>query len=343
LATVEIRGIKKAFGNVAAVNGVNLLTRDGEFLVLLGPSGCGKSTLLRMIAGFETPTEGELLIGGTVVNDLPPRARKIAMVFQSYALYPHMTVFKNIAFPLKAQGVAKALIPQKVEWASGLFGIGHLLQRKPGELSGGERQRVALARALVREPSVFLLDEPLSNLDAQRRASARDELQQFQRRIGTTTIYVTHDQVEAMGLGDRIVVMKAGTVRQIGTPEEIYDEPADTFVAGFVGSPPMNLVHHRDYILGFRPEDFHPKDNSNGNAKAAVFNFNVTRFEYLGADSLIYGTLIGDFSDQKVIARLPATLTVKVEPGTSYDFVVPEDELRFFDKSTELRIAPQTI
>jgi len=265
------------------------------------------------------------------------------MVFQSYALYPHMTVFKNIAFPLKAQGVAKSLIPQKVEWASGLFGIGHLLQRKPRELSGGERQRVALARALVREPAVFLLDEPLSNLDAQLRASARDELQQFQRRIGTTTIYVTHDQVEAMGLGDRIVVMKAGTVRQIGTPEEIYDEPADTFVAGFVGSPPMNLVHHRDYILGFRPEDFHPKDNSNGNAKTAAFNFNVTRVEYLGADRLIYGTLIGDFSDRKVIARLPATVTVKVEPGTNYDFAVPEDELRFFDKSTELRIAPQAI
>ena len=343
MATLEIRGIKKVFGDVAAVNGVNLLTRDGEFLVLLGPSGCGKSTLLRIIAGFETPTAGELLIGGTVVNDLPPRARKIAMVFQSYALYPHMTVFKNIAFPLKAQGVAKSLIPQKVEWASGLFGIGHLLQRKPRELSGGERQRVALARALVREPAVFLLDEPLSNLDAQLRASARDELQQFQRRIGTTTIYVTHDQVEAMGLGDRIVVMKAGTVRQIGTPEEIYDEPADTFVAGFVGSPPMNLVHHRDYILGFRPEDFRPKDNSNGNAKTAAFNFNVTRFEYLGADRLIYGTLIGDFSDQKVIARLPATVTVKVEPGTNYDFAVPEDELRFFDKSTELRIAPQAI
>ena len=343
MATVELREIKKTFGDVAAVNGVNLLTRDGEFLVLLGPSGCGKSTLLRMIAGFETPTAGELLLGGAVVHDLPPRARKIAMVFQSYALYPHMTVFKNIAFPLKAQGVAKSLIPQKVEWASGLFGIGHLLQRKPRELSGGERQRVALARALVREPAVFLLDEPLSNLDAQLRASARDELQQFQRRIGTTTIYVTHDQVEAMGLGDRIVVMKAGAVRQIGTPEEIYDEPADTFVAGFVGSPPMNLVHHHDYILGFRPEDFHPKDNPNGNAKAAPFNFNVTRVEYLGADRLIYGTLIGDFSDQKVIARLPATVTVKVEPGTRYDFAVPEGELRFFDKSTELRIAPQAI
>jgi multiple sugar transport system ATP-binding protein len=311
--------------------------------VLLGPSGCGKSTLLRMIAGFETPTEGELLIGGAVVNDLPPRARKIAMVFQSYALYPHMSVFKNIAFPLKAQHTNKTLIPQKVQWAASLFGIGHLLERKPRELSGGERQRVALARALVREPSVFLLDEPLSNLDAQLRASARDELQQFQRRIGTTTIYVTHDQVEAMGLGDRIAVMKAGAVRQIGTPREIYDEPADTFVAGFVGSPPMNLVRHRDYILGFRPEDFHPRATLNGNAKAATFNFNVTRVEYLGADRLIYGTLIGDFSDQKVIARLPATVTVTIEPAKSYEFAVPEHELRFFDQPTELRIGPQTV
>ncbi|HEX2385745.1 MAG TPA: ABC transporter ATP-binding protein, partial [Candidatus Binatia bacterium] len=185
MATVEARGIKKFYGQVAAVNGVDLATRDGEFLVLLGPSGCGKTTLLRMIAGFEKPTAGELLIGGEVVNDLPPRARQIAMVFQSYALYPHMTVFNNIAFPLKAQRIGGAARRQKIDWAAALFGIGHLLDRKPRELSGGERQRVALARAVVREPDVFLLDEPLSNLDAQLRASARDELQQFQRRIGT--------------------------------------------------------------------------------------------------------------------------------------------------------------
>src|SRR5512137_2530360 len=255
MAVVETRKLTKVFkeGELGAVNEVDLETREGEFLVFLGPSGSGKTTLLRMIAGLETPTAGEILIGGKVVNDLTPRERRIAMVFQSYALYPHMTVYKNIAFPLKAQRVARSVIPQKVEWAASLFGIGHLLQRKPRELSGGERQRVALARALVREPSVFLLDEPLSNLDAQLRASARDELQQFQRRIGTTTIYVTHDQFEAMGLGDRIVVMQSGTVRQIGTPQEIYHEPADTFVARFVGSPPMNLVQHQDYVLGFRP------------------------------------------------------------------------------------------
>jgi multiple sugar transport system ATP-binding protein len=338
MATVETRGIKKYYGDVAAVNGVDLATKDGEFLVLLGPSGCGKTTLLRMIAGFEAPSAGELLIGGEIVNDLPPRARKIAMVFQSYALYPHMTVFNNIAFPLKAQRLDRSAIKQKVEWAAALFGIGHLLERKPRQLSGGERQRVALARALVREPAVFLLDEPLSNLDAQLRASARDELQQFQRRIGTTTIYVTHDQVEAMGLGDRIVVMRAGVVRQIGTPAEIYREPADTFVARFVGSPPMNLVRHKDYILGFRPEHFLPQSVQAGSG-AAGFSFKITRVEYLGADRLLYGVLGGSFDAQKVIARLPSTVTAAVEAGKSYDFVVEEKELNFFDPATELRTA----
>src|SRR6184192_3440346 len=259
MATVETRGIKKYYGDVVAVNGVDLLTKDGEFLVLLGPSGCGKSTLLRMIAGLEIPSAGELLINGEVVNDLPPRARKIAMVFQSYALYPHMSVFKNIAFPLKAQRVEKPAIPQKVEWAAALFGIGHLLHRKPRQLSGGERQRVALARAMVREPSVFLLDEPLSNLDAKLRTAARDELQHFQRRLGTTTIYVTHDQVEAMGLGHRIAVMNKGKVRQLGPPTDVYNEPADTFVAGFLGSPAMNFFERGEALVGFRPEQILPK------------------------------------------------------------------------------------
>ena len=336
MATVEARGIKKFYGHVAAVNGVDLATRDGEFLVLLGPSGCGKTTLLRMIAGFEKPTAGDLLIGGEIVNDLPPRARQIAMVFQSYALYPHMTVFNNIAFPLKAQRVDRAERKQKVDWAAGLFGIGHLLERKPRELSGGERQRVALARALVREPAVLLLDEPLSNLDAQLRASARDELQQFQRRIGTTTIYVTHDQVEAMGLGDRIVVMRAGVVRQIGTPAEVYHEPADTFVAHFVGSPPMNLVRRDEYILGFRPEHFLPKGVQNGGA-STEFSFKVTRVENLGADRLLYGTLGGVFADQKVIARLPSTVAVQIDADRTYDFAVEQKELKFFDAKTELR------
>ena len=343
MATVEIRGVKKLYGSVGAVNGVDVSTRDGEFLVLLGPSGCGKSTLLRMIAGLEKPTEGQLLIGGKVVNDVPPRARKIAMVFQSYALYPHLTVFNNIAFPLKTQGAQKDDIAQKVEWAAALFGIGHLLGRKPRELSGGERQRVALARAVVREPAVFLLDEPLSNLDAQLRTAARDELQQFQRRIGITTIYVTHDQMEAMGLADRIVVMKAGTVRQIGAPQEIYDEPADTFVASFVGSPPMNLVRARDYIVGFRPENFLPNGSHGTESEKVVFRFSVTRVEYLGADRLLYGTLNDRFHGQKVIASLPSTITVGVEPEKIYDFSVPVSALKFFSPSTELRIAPQSL
>jgi multiple sugar transport system ATP-binding protein len=337
MATVETRDVKKHFGDVRAVDGVDLATREGEFLVLLGPSGCGKTTLLRMIAGLEQPTGGEILIGGQVVNELPPRARKIAMVFQSYALYPHMTVFKNIAFPLKAQGVKKEAIPHKVEWAAALFGIERLLHRKPRELSGGERQRVALARAVVREPSVFLLDEPLSNLDAQLRASARDELQQFQRRIGTTTIYVTHDQVEAMGLGDRIAVMQGGKVRQIGTPTEVYDEPADTFVAGFLGSPPMNLVERPDCLVGFRPEDFLPREALEDRGKLTAFPFRITRVEFLGADRLAYGVLGGRFPDSKVIAKLPSTVTVALQPGKTYEFAVGEKELKFFDKATGLR------
>jgi multiple sugar transport system ATP-binding protein len=344
MATVETRHVRKRFGEVYAVDGVDLVTREGEFLVLLGPSGCGKTTLLRMIAGLEQPTSGEILIGGRMVNDLPPRARKIAMVFQSYALYPHMTVFKNIAFPLKAQGVPKAEIPKKVEWATALFGIGHLLQRKPRELSGGERQRVALARAVVREPLVFLLDEPLSNLDAQLRTAARDELQQFQRRIGITTIYVTHDQIEAMGLGDRIAVMQGGRVRQVGTPAEVYGEPADTFVAGFLGSPPMNLVEAAgDCLLGFRPEHFLPREAHDGSGALVTLGFRVARVEYLGADRLLYGALEGQFADAKVIARMPSTIALAFEAGRRYDFAVPEKELRFFDRATGLRTGPRPV
>jgi multiple sugar transport system ATP-binding protein len=342
MATVETRGVRKVFGEVRAVDGVDLVTREGEFLVLLGPSGCGKTTLLRMIAGLEPPTGGQILIGGQVVNDLPPRARKIAMVFQSYALYPHMRVYNNIAFPLRAQGMARQDIPAKVQWAAALFGIAHLLDRKPRQLSGGERQRVALARALVREPDVFLLDEPLSNLDAKLRASAREELQQFQRRIATTTIYVTHDQVEAMGLGDRIAVMQGGTVRQIGTPTEVYDEPADTFVAGFLGSPPMNLVEAGDTIVGFRPEHFLPREIHEGRAPVKV-PFRVTRMEYLGADRLLYGELEGRFAEAKAIAKLPSTVSTEVQAGRSHDFVVREKDFKFFDKSTGRRTTARAL
>jgi multiple sugar transport system ATP-binding protein len=343
MATVETRGIKKYFGDVKAVDGVDLSTKEGEFLVLLGPSGCGKTTLLRMIAGLEQQTEGDVLIGGQVVNGLPPRARRIAMVFQSYALYPHMTVFKNIAFPLKAQGVQRDTIPKKVEDAAAMFGIEKLLQRKPRELSGGERQRVALARALVREPALFLLDEPLSNLDAKLRTSARDELQQFQKRIGITTIYVTHDQVEAMGLGDRIAVMNHGKVRQLGTPQDVYKEPADTFVAGFLGSPPMNLIERDEYILGFRPEDFLPIQLYEGQAALATFQFQVTRVENLGADRLLYGILGDPFPHEKIIADLPFTMTLPIQQGETYEFAVKQKDLKFFDRTTGLRTEPRPL
>ena len=344
MATVEVHGLKKCFGDVWAVDGVDLSTKEGEFLVLLGPSGCGKTTLLRMIAGLEPPTEGEILIGGQVVNHLPPRLRKIAMVFQSYALYPHMTVFKNIAFPLKAQKVPKETIRAKVEWAASMFGIEMLLHRKPRQLSGGERQRVALARALVREPAVFLLDEPLSNLDAKLRNSARDELQQFQRRVATTTIYVTHDQIEAMGLGDRIVVLNRGKVSQIGTPLEVYNEPADTFVASFLGSPPMNLVRKDGAVVGFRPEHFLPREVLSTNNNLVPLTFQVSRVEYLGADRLVYGSLGDPFpADEKVIAKLPSTVAVPIRPGERHEFAVAKKDVKFFDPISGLRTEPQAL
>ena len=252
MAAVSTRNIVKRFGAFPAVNGITLDVPDGEFMVLLGPSGCGKTTFLRIICGLEQQTSGDLLIGGDIVNDMPPRARGVAMMFQSYGLYPHFSVRNNIAFPLRTQRVPGAEIDKKVAWASQLFGIDHLLDRRPRQLSGGERQRVALARALVREPTALLLDEPLSNLDAKLRTSARQEIKQFQQRVGVTTIYVTHDQVEAMGMGDRIAVIDRGLVRQVGTPAEIYDNPADRFVATFVGAPPMNIVARNGGYLGFR-------------------------------------------------------------------------------------------
>src|SRR5437660_9751228 len=299
MAVVETRDLTKIFkeGQIGAVNNVNLETREGEFLVFLGPSGSGKTTLLRMIAGLETPTSGEILIGGRVVNDLSPRERGIAMVFQSYALYPHLTALNNSVFPLKAQGIGRAERQKRADWAASLLGIQHLFQRKPRELSGGERQRVALARAIVREPSLFLLDEPLSNLDAKLRASAREELEQFQKRIGTTAIYVTHDQVEAMAMGDRVVVMSQGVVRQIGTPADVYDEPADTFVATFLGSPPMNIVPTDGVIVGFRPEHFLPPGVAERMGEHIALRFRINHSEYLGAEKILYGALDGGVFD----------------------------------------------
>ncbi len=306
MAAIVANDIRKQFGEVVAVDGISLSVRDGEFLVLLGPSGCGKTTFLRIIAGLEKPTSGEILIDGEVVNDVPPRARGVAMVFQSYGLYPHLTVANNIAFPLRTQRTPKAEIKRKVDWAAGLLGIDRLLHRRPRELSGGERQRVALARALVREPTVFLLDEPLSNLDAKLRASARSELKQFQQTVRTSTIYVTHDQIEAMGMGDRIAVIDHGRLRQI--------------------------VERHGGSLGFRPEHFLPKELLDG-AALAELSFRIDRMEYLGSERILYGAIEGHEAKREVTAKLPAHVPLTgIRPGEWHPFAVRRKELRFFDR-----------
>ncbi|MFV0334830.1 MAG: ABC transporter ATP-binding protein [Tropicimonas sp.] len=276
MASVELRNLVKRFGSYTALEGLDLSIGEGEFLVLLGPSGCGKSTTMRLVAGLEDPTGGEILIGGERVNDRPARDRDLAMVFQNYALYPHMTVGENIGYPLKVRGIGREERQRRVSEAAGRVELGDLLARRPAELSGGQRQRVALARAIVRHPRLFLMDEPLSNLDAKLRTVMRAQLKHIQRELGTTTIYVTHDQVEAMTLADRIVILNNARIQQQGSPAEIYARPANEFVAGFIGSPPMNLIrgqasggqfHHAEgafalpgqpagkATIGIRPED----------------------------------------------------------------------------------------
>ena len=324
MSAVRLTGIVKRFGDVVAIAGVDLEIHSGELLVVLGPSGCGKTTLMRTVAGLEKPNAGSVHIGHRDVTALPPRKRGIAMVFQSYALYPHMTVANNIAFPLKAQGRSKnkAEREERVRQAARKVSIDHLLDRRPRQLSGGERQRVAIARAIVTEPEVLLLDEPLSNLDAKLRAYARDELKFFQRDLGITTIFVTHDQIEAMGLGDRIVVMEQGLVQQVGPPQAIYDRPANTFVATFLGSPGMNLLPvAEDEMLGFRPENLQPAAGGDGRR----FDYRITRIEYLGADRLLYGQ-IDDFRGEPhlTLARLPSNVRMPLQVGDSYPFAVTE-------------------
>src|SRR5215470_5026010 len=258
MADVALRNVVKRFDDVDAVRNISLTIPDNEFVVLVGPSGCGKSTTLRMIAGLEEATAGDILIGGEVVNDVPPKDRDIAMVFQNYALYPHMTVFENMSFGLKLRRVAKSEIRARVEEAARILDITDLLSRRPKQLSGGQRQRVAMGRAIVRKPQVFLFDEPLSNLDAKLRVAMRTEIKALHQRLKTTSVYVTHDQIEAMTMADRIVVMNMGRVEQIGSPLELYDNPANLFVAGFIGSPAMNFLPERrngkDVLVGVRPE-----------------------------------------------------------------------------------------
>ena len=253
MATVEVRGVKKAYGATAVIHGVNIKIDDGEFVILVGPSGCGKSTLLRMIAGLENITGGEILIGDRVVNDVPPKERDIAMVFQNYALYPHMTVAENMGFSLKLRKAPKSEIKERVEKAANILALMPLLDRYPRQLSGGQRQRVAMGRAIVRDPQVFLFDEPLSNLDAKLRVAMRAEIKELHQRLKTTTVYVTHDQIEAMTMADRIVVMHDGIVEQMGTPLDLYDKPDNLFVAGFIGSPSMNFLKGKLDAVGGKP------------------------------------------------------------------------------------------
>ena len=293
---VELRGAEKRYGEVTAVRALDLEVRPGELMVLVGPSGCGKSTLLRLIAGLIEPTAGEVWIGGRRVDDVEPGARDVAMVFQSYALYPHMTVAGNLGFGLRVRGTPRTEIERRVAEAAASLGLAELLSRRPGELSGGQRQRVALGRAMVRDPGVFLFDEPLSNLDAELRLRTRDEIAALHQRLGTTMIFVTHDQVEALSLGQRVAVMDQGRLHQVGTPEEVYRRPRNLFVAGFVGSPPINRISLDRGTLAVRPEDLAVAATGDGEARAedrdsgeaGDFRATVLRVEALGSEQRVH-------------------------------------------------------
>ena len=305
MAAVSLRDVRKSYtADLQVIHGVSMEIADGEFVVILGPSGCGKSTLLRMVAGLETVSAGEIAIGGHVVNRLEPKDRDIAMVFQNYALYPHMSVYENMSYGLRIKGLPKPEIDARVQRAAGILELKNFLDRKPRALSGGQRQRVAMGRAIVREPQVFLFDEPLSNLDAKLRVQMRGELQSLHRRLGITSLYVTHDQVEAMTLAQRMIVMNGGRAEQIGAPLEVYARPATVFVAGFIGSPPMNLLPRGERILGLRPEHLEPCA-----AAEAKLMIEVDLVEPLGGDTLVYGHETGEGAAEgraRVAVRLPA-------------------------------------
>jgi multiple sugar transport system ATP-binding protein len=331
MAEVAYEHVWKSFDGTVAVRDLSLDVQDGEFMVLVGPSGCGKSTALRMLAGLEDASEGRLKIGERVVNNVAPADRDVAMVFQSYALYPHMTVFDNLAFALRNQRVPRSEITQRVERAGDILQLSNLLKRKPKQLSGGQRQRVALGRAIVREPVVFLMDEPLSNLDAQLRVATRSEILKLQQRLGTTTIYVTHDQVEAMTMGDRIAVMNQGVLQQVGTPKDLYTTPQNVFVAGFIGSPSMNLVQ-ADAVgwsgsdkVGFRPEHVRLGEGVDGGLR---FSSRVEVIEYLGDEQLVHLARNGT----ALLAKVP--VEVSVERGDEVEATVPEQHVHRFDAET---------
>jgi len=360
MATVTFSDVTKRFGSFVAVDDLNLEVSDGEFMVLVGPSGCGKTTSLRMVAGLEEITEGTLRIGERIVNDVPPKDRDIAMVFQSYALYPHMSVRDNLAFGLKLRHVPKADIEKRVNEAAAVLDLTRLLDRKPRELSGGQRQRVALGRAIVREPAVFLMDEPLSNLDAKLRVETRANILRLHQRLAATFVYVTHDQVEAMTMGSRIAVMNEGRLQQVGSPQELYDHPVNRFVAGFIGSPSMNfttveatgtgagirlagggmtipvpdrlagmLGERRQLIAGFRPEHLSLADVS---GEPAVIDARADVVEYLGNEELIHATASG----QDIVAIVDSEFRVK--PGDILKFKLPIERVHLFDTETNLSI-----
>ena len=338
MASITLKNVVKRYGKGLTANqvihGVNADIKDGEFIVIVGPSGCGKSTLLRMVAGLEEITEGDISIGNRVVNKLEPSERDIAMVFQNYALYPHMSVFDNMAYGLKIKKVPVDEIKTRVDKAAKILELGALLQRKPRELSGGQRQRVAMGRAIVRQPQVFLFDEPLSNLDAKLRAQTRLEIQKLHRELGITSLFVTHDQVEAMTLAQRMIVMNAGRMDQFGTPEEVYSRPASTFVASFIGSPPMNLLKNAPNeqhggkagtILGIRPEHL--------DITPTGWAVKVEAIETLGAERLVYCSMNGE----QMIVRIDEQHTPPAI-GTTFHVTPRADRLHWFDKDSGKRI-----